>query len=134
MIPTHTEPPLHQTPGTPPGDPARQNGNDKKLLFAVLFLALLLFAARALLFRDSGRRVLVSQNGVIIHEYSLNQDRTEIIPAPSGGRNTLCIQNGKVWVIDASCPDKICEHAGKISLPGEIIACLPNRLIIQISE
>ena len=132
MIPAHVEASLHPTPGASP--PAARRGNDKKLFFAVLAVALLLFAARALLFRGSGRRVLISQNGVIIHEYSLDQNRIERIPAPDGGSNTLCIQDGMVWVREASCPDKICERAGKISLPGEIIACLPNRLIIQISE
>ncbi|KAB0578823.1 hypothetical protein EI53_00630 [Fusobacterium naviforme] len=108
--------------------------NTIRLMLFLFAAALLLLLGRSLLFHGPGKKVLISQDGVLIHSYSLNETRTEIIPAANGGRNTLHIENGEVWVTDASCPDRLCEHMGHISLPGEIIACLPNRLIVQISE
>lgn len=48
------------------------------------------------------------------------------------GYNLLEIEDEKVRVIDASCPDKLDVHQGYISSPGELIVCLPNRLVIEI--
>lgn len=48
------------------------------------------------------------------------------------GYNLLKIGDGEVRVIEASCPDKLDVLQGSISEPGEIIVCLPNRLIVEI--
>lgn len=48
------------------------------------------------------------------------------------GYNLVEIGDGNVRVIEASCPDELDVKQGYISLPGEIIVCLPNRLIIEI--
>lgn len=49
-----------------------------------------------------------------------------------GHRVEVKPEDGQVWVTEATCPDKICIHQGKISQEGETIVCLPNRMIIQI--
>ena len=46
---------------------------------------------------------------------------------------TVRISDGKVWVTDANCPDKTCEHTGKISRAGQSIVCLPNGVTVSIS-
>lgn len=48
------------------------------------------------------------------------------------GYNLIEIGDGEVWVIEASCPDKLDVKQGKISKPGQIIVCLPNKLVIEI--
>ncbi len=48
------------------------------------------------------------------------------------GYNLLEIGDGKVRVIDADCPDQLDVKQGYISKPGEVIVCLPNRLVIEI--
>lgn len=48
------------------------------------------------------------------------------------GYNLVEIGDGNVRVIEASCPDELDVKQGYISMPGEIIVCLPNRLIIEI--
>lgn len=109
--------------------------NDLRLTAGLVLLVLILFAVRGFLFRGSGARVIVSQNGSVIREYPLDGFADQVLINPeNGGKNHMHISGGKVWVTDASCPDKICEHYGKISGDGEVIVCLPNRLIIQISE
>lgn len=42
------------------------------------------------------------------------------------------IKDGKVRVIDSTCPDKLCIKQGWISNVGETIVCLPNRITISI--
>lgn len=48
------------------------------------------------------------------------------------GYNLVEIGDGKVRVIEADCPDKVDVKQGYISLPNELIVCLPNRLVIEI--
>lgn len=48
------------------------------------------------------------------------------------GYNLIEIGDEEVRVIEASCPDEIDVKQGTISMPGEVIVCLPNRLVIEI--
>lgn len=41
-------------------------------------------------------------------------------------------QDGKVRLIEADCPDKVCESIGYVSQEFESIVCLPNRAAILI--
>ena len=45
---------------------------------------------------------------------------------------TVHIDGGEVWVTDADCPDKTCEHTGKVSRPGQSIVCLPNGVVVTV--
>lgn len=45
---------------------------------------------------------------------------------------TVHISDGKVWVTEANCDDKTCEHTGKISRAGQSIVCLPNGIVVSI--
>jgi hypothetical protein len=61
------------------------------------------------------------------------QNHEEIIKIESAeGVNIIEITQGKVHVEDANCPDKVCVKDGFISKPGQILVCLPNRVLIQI--
>ena len=42
------------------------------------------------------------------------------------------LEQDTIAISAADCPDKICVKTGAISQPGEIIACLPHKLIIEI--
>lgn len=48
------------------------------------------------------------------------------------GYNLVEINEEKVRVIEADCPDQLDVKQGYISKPGEVIVCLPNRLVIEI--
>ncbi|HEY5560946.1 MAG TPA: NusG domain II-containing protein [Clostridiaceae bacterium] len=48
------------------------------------------------------------------------------------GTNVIEIDKAKVKIIDADCPDKICVKAHAISKPGEVLICLPHKLVIKI--
>jgi len=48
------------------------------------------------------------------------------------GYNLVEIGDGNIRVIEASCPDELDVKQGYISMPGEIIVCLPNRLVVEI--
>ncbi len=53
------------------------------------------------------------------------------------GRSGICnilIRDGTVRVVASDCPEKICQKKGAISLPGQWIACLPNKVFISIQS
>ena len=73
-------------------------------------------------------------NGTIINRFALTGHigtKTYDINT-SVGHNTVLIQDDTIAVIDTDCPDAICKQTGTISKAGEIIACLPHKLIIEI--
>lgn len=52
----------------------------------------------------------------------------------ASGYNTLEIRDQSIKVIDADCRDKICEKSGFISDPGQLIVCLPHKLMVEIKS
>lgn len=48
------------------------------------------------------------------------------------GTNIIRIANGIVSVSEADCPDKICIKDGSIRYPGQILVCLPNKVVVEI--
>jgi hypothetical protein len=48
------------------------------------------------------------------------------------GNSELEIKNGKIRFLNSPCRNKQCIHSGWISIGGEFIACLPNRISVQI--
>jgi len=54
-----------------------------------------------------------------------------VLPGPLGDTE-ITIAAGKVAVSRASCPLKVCMRMGAASQTGDLIACVPNRLVIRI--
>lgn len=50
------------------------------------------------------------------------------------GDNIIEIKDNSIKVLDADCKDKICIRSGFISEPGQIIVCLPHKLMIEIKS
>jgi hypothetical protein len=63
--------------------------------------------------------------------YPLDVETTLRVPGPLG-ETVVEIKDGAVQVISSPCPEKICIKTGRISKPGQWIACLPNRVFISI--
>lgn len=50
------------------------------------------------------------------------------------GYNTIAVEDGEVYVVDADCKTHDCMKQGKISRPPQQIICLPHRLWIEIVD
>ena len=98
------------------------------LIASILAIAIALFLIVELT-KEEGAGVTVKVDGVKIAEYSLSANGTYPL---NGGTNILVIENGKAYLTDANCPDKLCVHQGKISMTGETITCLPNKLTVTV--
>ena len=64
--------------------------------------------------------------------YPLGEDRQLTVPGPLG-EEIIEIRGGEAFVQSSPCPDKICIQQGRISKPGQWIACLPNKVFIRVS-
>lgn len=113
-----------------------KNKTKKDLLLIVLILTIAAAGTfiNAVMHRKPAASVEVQVDGKVIASYDLSKDTDVIIQGYNGGTNRLIIQNHMVWICEASCPDKVCIHQGKISLNGDMIVCLPNRMIAMITE
>jgi len=80
---------------------------------------------------DENSCVLVSVDGKEIASYALGTDRSEIIETQFG-YNRLVIKDNRASISDADCGNKDCMSFGWISKEGEIIVCLPHRLMVKI--
>lgn len=99
-----------------------------------LFLAIAFLAASmigSLFFMTTGKKgaeVLVAVDGKEYYKGSLFVEKE--LQIREG--NTLLIRNGKADMTEADCPDQICVKHEPISLAGETIICLPNRVVVTI--
>jgi hypothetical protein len=63
--------------------------------------------------------------------YPLGEDRQVTVTGPLGAE-VITIRGGQAYVESSPCPNKLCVLQGRISRPGQWIACLPNRVFISI--
>lgn len=81
----------------------------------------------------NSKYVEIEVKGKLFKRLPLDNSRSEKITVESDlGSNIIEISNGKVRIIDADCPDKICVRDGAISAPGSMLVCLPHKVVIQI--
>lgn len=81
--------------------------------------------------RSEGDSVIVQVEGREFGTYDLGRNGRYIL---NGGTNILIVEDGKAWLEDADCPDKLCVRQGKIHRNGETITCLPNKLTVTVAE
>ncbi len=103
------------------------------LIAAILLTAAILYAAGLLTNRRAAAYVTVSVDGEEIARFDLNENTEYLIPGYAGGTNRLIVRDGQAWIEEASCPDKLCVHQGRIRRAGEMIICLPNRVVAEVS-
>jgi len=83
---------------------------------------------------DGNKTVVISIDGEKKSEYPLKEDGVYLLEGSHLGTNKLVIKDGKAYIEEASCPDKQCMKQGKISKAGEMLVCLPNRVVIKIVD
>ena len=104
---------------------------DLLLLAAALVFGAVL-AAVLLLLRSPGGTVQVRVAGAVTAGYPLDVDASYTITGANGGTNLLVIEDGAARIEEASCPDGVCVHTGRIRRNGQSIVCLPNQVVVEI--
>lgn len=103
------------------------------IVVAVIFLA---GVAGSFFVRNSpqGQVVQVVQDGKVLYTFDLsNQDNRTIQVEYDGRSNCIQIQDGRIRMMEADCPDHTCIQMGWLDSAAPIV-CLPNHLVIQFAS
>lgn len=106
-----------------------------KKMDVILILTVLILAIGGLIFysiigkKDAGL-VVIEVDGTVYGEYSLREKQEVFI----NDTNVLMIEDGKASMREADCPDQICVEHVSISKNGETIVCLPNKVIVTVTQ
>ncbi|MBC2580946.1 NusG domain II-containing protein [Clostridium sp. DJ247] len=105
------------------------------LLICVSFIPELIFGV--IMNRNyKGTYVEITLEGKFYKKIPLSEHRgeEEFNVKTKHGYNLIKIKDQSVSIIDADCPDKICEKPGFISKPGQSLVCLPHKLMVEVKS
>lgn len=72
--------------------------------------------------------------GELKHNVPLSSGQTDFfIYAGEDGYNIVRIQEDGVYIAEANCYSQTCVLSGKYSRPGQVIACLPHRVLVKLT-
>ena len=100
-------------------------------LLLALLIGLTAFSPRFLPAGSVGEMLTVRTPDSIT-EISLGVDGRYPVSGPLGTA-LLVVEKGRAHLENASCPLKICEAMGPIDRSGQVIVCLPNRIVVKVS-
>ncbi len=115
------------------GSLKRRIRNDIILCLAVLAVSItVLFAF--LLFGREGSYAEISVDGERICTLPLSEDCEYRVTCSENPEhyNTVVVKDGKVFVSEANCRDKICQNHVAISRENDTIVCLPHKLVVAV--
>ena len=104
---------------------------DKILVIFMLLLGIISLIALSHL-RQPGDFVIIEANGQVVHQLDLNISQEIAVKGPIG-ETIIKINQNSAWVVHSDCPEKICVKTGKIHLAGEMIVCVPNKVVVKIT-
>ncbi len=111
---------------------------DKLLIFALLLLSLLSYTLIKSLFPIPMHRIaLVEVNGVEARRISLSDHikPRKVSLKIDGGEAVFDVSGHKIRILpmpDEICSKHICSKKGWIDKPWDMIACLPNKIVVRI--
>ena len=113
-------------------------------------MALLIYGGYRLANMGAGGTILITVNGQEYSRLSLASEGSYLIREGEVLRrlsetkvpdditdkkyNILTIKNGVASMVEAGCPDLLCVHQKDISLKGEQIVCLPNKVVVSVID
>lgn len=111
------------------------------LIAAVLALALLVWGGWAIIHPSGGLHssdgemyAVAELDGREVARLPLSEDGEHTLICGDGEYNRIVVKDGTVFISEASCPDKICVHTGKVNREGDSIVCLPHRLVVRVEK
>ena len=105
----------------------------------VLIVLILFFSAGVVLYTRVGLNrespepleVSVYQEGKLLNNLRLDKDQEIIL---LNGKMLIEIKEGRIRAKESDCPRKICVNTGWIKTPGQVIACVPNKVLVEIKS
>ena len=110
-----------------------------KIAFIILLIVVIITLCGASIYKNavkgSERIAVIKRAGTVLKTIDLNKvvkPQEFTLKTDKGNYNTIAVKPNGIGIIDADCPNKECVKSGWISKPGEMIVCLPYKLVISI--
>lgn len=100
-------------------------------IFLIIILLIFSFVPFVFYRETTAETVVISIDNKPYKAVDLSEDTSFQIKTRYG-ENTVEIKNNGAAVTFADCKDHICMKTGAIKNSGEVIACLPHKLLIEI--
>lgn len=115
------------------------NKKSVRVILIILLILILVFSIIYLIYshnRKDAKMVEILQNGTLIEKINLtaSSDRSIRIDGENGNYNIIRIENGEIFMDEASCPDKVCINTGVLRSYNLPIVCLPNKVVVKFTE
>ncbi len=109
---------------------------DKFVVILVIFLAIASYILFSLfLFGDRADTLEIFAEGKLYASYNLVSAKEEVVEIKTKyGTNLLKINQNGAEMIKASCPDKRDVKMGKITKAGQVLICVPNRVVVKLTS
>ncbi len=109
--------------------------NSTKIM-AVCFSVAAIAAAAGIIYMNTNAQekkyACIYEDGVLIHKINLS-DVQKPYTITVGG-NVILVEKGQISMTDADCPDELCIKQGAISDDARPIVCLPNNIVIKLTN
>lgn len=75
----------------------------------------------------------ITQDQEVLYEFKIDDSYRNMIKIESDSQyNVIYIQDGEVWVEESNCLNQVCVDHSHVSKIGEMIVCIPHKLILEI--
>ncbi len=103
------------------------------IVYAVLVLLCAALFLLPLLQNRSGALIAeLIVDGETVEEVALSALSEPVVREVRGCK--IIFARSSVHFAQADCPDQLCVKTGEIRLPGESIACVPNRVVVTLRQ
>jgi len=108
-------------------------------VWAALFAVLAAVCVFAIVWMNAGTGTVaeIVRDGEVIRRIDLSRvtaKETFTVGDGEGGYNVIEVEPGRIRVLDADCPDRVCVRTGWLSKSRIPILCVPHRLMIRITD
>ena len=102
-------------------------------LVVLLLLTVSLAGITWLATSPGGTRVVVTSGGQVCFTASLGQQHDVALDGPLG-QTRLVVDDQGARILSSPCPRKICISMGSAKQTGDLLACVPNRILVRIDS
>jgi len=109
---------------------------DKKIAVAILLTAAL-FGGVVIYWRalaPVGQQATILVDNATVETVHLDPagGTRQVVVQGVRGESVIEVRGAYVSIVASACPDKLCIKMGRKSRPGDVIVCLPNRVVVRI--
>ncbi len=110
----------------------RQRRNSLILVVSLLAVFFIFYVVQRLNTPKDSLKAVIQIDGKTVHTMDLGKDDEYVAGDPDGDYNIVIVKDGCVMVQEANCANQVCVKTGQIQNEGEVIACLPHKMIIYL--